>query len=153
MGFTKREADPNLYLIQVGEDPLILVLYVDDLFNLFLTGVEKLITSCRRDLDSEFEMKDIGLMHYFVGLEVWQQPSEMFLGQRKYVVKILRNFELDCKSMATLMITNLKKLRASDSNLVDPMMYRQLIGSLMYLVNTWSYICFAVNTLSQFMVE
>jgi hypothetical protein len=77
----------------------------------------------------------------------------MFLGQRKYVVKILRNFELDCKSMATLMITNLKKLRASDSNLVDPMMYRQLIGSLMYLVNTWSYICFAVNTLSQFMVE
>jgi hypothetical protein len=64
--------DPNLYLIQVGEDPLILVLYVDDLFNLFLMGVEMLITSCRRDLDSEFEMKDIGLMHYFLGLEVWQ---------------------------------------------------------------------------------
>jgi hypothetical protein len=81
MGFTKSEADPNLYLIQVGEDPLILVLYVDDLFNLFLTGVEKLITSCKRVLDSKFEMKDIGLMHYFLGLEVWQQPGEMFLGQ------------------------------------------------------------------------
>jgi hypothetical protein len=77
MGFTKSEADPNLYLIWVGEDPLILVLYVDDLF---LMGAEKLIASCKRDLDLEFEMKDIGLMHYFLGLEVWQQPNEIFLG-------------------------------------------------------------------------
>jgi hypothetical protein len=69
MGFTKSEVNPNLYLIQVGEDPLILVLYVDDLF---LTGAEKLLVSCKRDLASEFEMKDIGLMHYFLGLEVWQ---------------------------------------------------------------------------------
>jgi hypothetical protein len=51
------------------------------------------------------------------------------------------------------MITNLKKLGASDSDLVDPTMYRQLIGSLMYLVNTRPDICFVVNTLSQFMVE
>jgi hypothetical protein len=60
---------------------------------------------------------------------------------------------MDCKSMTTPMITNLKKLGASDLDLVDPTMYRQLIGSLMYLVNTKSDISFAVNTLSQFMVE
>jgi hypothetical protein len=56
MGFTKSEADPNLYFILVGDDPLILVLYVDDLF---LTGAEKLIAMCKQDLASEFEMKDI----------------------------------------------------------------------------------------------
>jgi hypothetical protein len=56
MDFTKSEADPKLYLIQVGEDPLILVLYVDDLF---LTGAEKLIAKCKRDLASEFEIADI----------------------------------------------------------------------------------------------
>jgi hypothetical protein len=55
--------------------------------------------------------------------------------------------------MATPMVTNLKKLRDSDSELVDPSTYRQLIGSLMYLVNTRSDICFVVNTLSQFWVE
>jgi hypothetical protein len=62
---------------------------------------------------------------------------------------------MDCKSMATPMETNLKKLSdsASDSDLVDPTMYRQLIGSLMYLVNTRPDIFFAVSTLSQFMVE
>jgi hypothetical protein len=43
--------------------PLILVLYVDDMF---LTGDEKLIDGCKRELTSKFEMKDLGLMHYFL---------------------------------------------------------------------------------------
>jgi hypothetical protein len=60
---------------------------------------------------------------------------------------------MDCKSMTTPMITNLKKLGASISYLVDPMMYMRLLSSLVYLVNTRLDICFAVNTLSQFMVE
>lgn len=62
---------------------------------------------------------------------------------------------MDCESMATPMVTNLKKLSdsASKSYLVDPIMYWKLIGSLMYLVNTWAKICFAVSTLNQFMVE
>jgi hypothetical protein len=94
-------------------------------------------------------MKDIGLMHYFLGPKVWQLLGEIFLEHGKYIVEILRRFGMmDCKSMTTPMITNLKKLGASDSNLVDPMMYRQSIGSLMYLVNTMPNICFAVNKLS-----
>jgi hypothetical protein len=73
----------------VGEDPLILVLYVDDLF---ITGVERLIDGCKQSLASKFEMKEIGLMHYFLGLEVWQEPRHIFLGQRKYAFDILRRF-------------------------------------------------------------
>ena len=49
-------------------DLLILLLYVDDLF---ITGDERPIAVCKRDLASEYEMTDIGLMHYFLGLEVW----------------------------------------------------------------------------------
>lgn len=151
MGFTKSEADPNLYFIVIGEEPLILVLYVDDLI---ITGAERLIEHCKRDLATEFEMKDIGLMHYFLGLEVWQEEGHFFLGQGKYIVDILSRFHMeDCRPMSTPMITNWKKLHASDSELVDPTLYRQLIGSLMYLVNTRPDICFAVNTMSQFMCE
>ena len=72
-------------------------------------------------------MKDLGLMHYFLGLEVWQRQKEIFLGQGKYTINILKRFGmLDCKSIATPMDANLKKLRgsASDSNLIDPTMYR-----------------------------
>jgi hypothetical protein len=75
-------------------------------------------------------------------------------GQGKYVVDILRRFQMeDCRPMSTPMITNWKKLHSSELELVDPTLYRQLIGSLMYLVNTRPYLCFAVNSLSHFMVE
>jgi hypothetical protein len=77
MGFTKSEADSNLYYILVKGEPLILVLYVDDLF---LIESKKLIADCKRDLAVEFEMKDLGLMHYFLGLEVWQKDGQIFLG-------------------------------------------------------------------------
>ena len=65
----------------VEGQPLILVLYVDELI---LTGAEGLIQDCKEDLACEFEMKNLGLMHYFLGLEVWQGDGETFLGQGKY---------------------------------------------------------------------
>lgn len=66
----KSDADPNLYYIVAGDDLLILVLYVDDVF---ITGAERLISGCKEDLAMEFGMKDIGLMHYYFGLEVRQE--------------------------------------------------------------------------------
>jgi hypothetical protein len=66
--FTKSSADPNLYFKVEDDGPMILLLYVEDLI---LTGVEKLIIECKRKLIAEFKMKDIGLMQYFLGLEVW----------------------------------------------------------------------------------
>ena len=67
MGFQRSEVDHILYFL-TGEVPFILVLYVDDLF---LIGDERLIGDCKSNLAVEFEMKDLGLMHYFLGLEVW----------------------------------------------------------------------------------
>ena len=87
-----------------------MVLYIDDFF---LIGAEELIAECTVDLDTKFDMKGIGLMHYFLGLEVWKVSGEIFLGQWKYVVEILRRFRMkDYKSMATPMTTNLKKVIA-----------------------------------------
>ena len=57
---------------------LILVIYVDDIF---LTGEEKMIAECKRELTSEFEMKDLGLMHYFLGLDIWKRNDAIFLSQ------------------------------------------------------------------------
>ena len=67
-GFTKGKADSNLYFKVVDGELVISLFYVDDLF---LTGDEKLITESKRKLATEFEIKDLGLMHYFLGLEVW----------------------------------------------------------------------------------
>jgi hypothetical protein len=65
---------------------LILILYVDDLF---ITGAEDLIAECKLGLASEFEMSGTGLMHYFLGMEVWQEEGHIFLGQGKYDADIL----------------------------------------------------------------
>ena len=60
---------------------------------------------------------------------------------------------MDCKSMTMLMTMNLKLLSDTSSEIVDVTLYRHIIGSLMYMTNTRLDICFAVNTLSQYMVE
>jgi hypothetical protein len=149
--FTKSKADSNLYNKIMDNEPVILLLYVDDLF---LTGEENLIIECKKRLAAEFEMKYLGLMNYFLGLEVWQSPERIFLNQGKYTVKILKRFDmLECKPMNTPMEAKMKLLVNTSSDLIDATLYRQIIGSLMYLTNTRPNICFAVNTLSQFLVE
>jgi hypothetical protein len=75
MGFEKSDADPNLYFIIRGEDTLILILYVDDLF---ITGAEDLIAECKLGLASEFEMSDMagGGSHISRAGEVCSRYSE-----------------------------------------------------------------------------
>ena len=122
------------------EKPLILVLYVDDLF---LIGADPLIYQNKRELASEFEMKDLELMHYFLRLEVWQKPGEIFLSEGKYVVKLLERFGMvDCKFVTTPMELNFKKFCGSAARLE--------LGNPteMFLVNSRPDISFAVNTLT-----
>jgi hypothetical protein len=71
LGFTKSKVDSNLYFKVTNDEHVILLLYVDELF---LIGEEKLIINCKNNLTAKFEMKDLGLMHYFLGLQVWQSP-------------------------------------------------------------------------------
>ena len=80
-----------------------------------------------------------------LGMEVWQSTDGIFLGQGKYAVEILKRFGMmECKSMATPMASNMKLLSDASSKSVDATIYRQMIGSLMYLRPD---ICFAVNIL------
>lgn len=104
MGFVESDADPNIYYLVVENEPLILVLYVDDLF---LTRSSRVIGDCKKNIATKFDMKDLGQMHYFLGLEVWQQKGEIFLGQGRYATEILKRFRMEyCRPMATPMITN-----------------------------------------------
>jgi len=148
LGFTMSDVDPTLYFKVEKDKPFNLVLYVDDLF---LTGVNPLIYQCKRELASEFEMKNLELMHYFLGLDVWKNPGEIFLSQGKYIVKLLERCGMvDCKFVSTPMELNFKKLCGNvvGPELANPFEYKQLVGALMFLVNSCSDICFAVNTLS-----
>ena len=146
LGFIKIEENSKHYYKVDYYGIIILLLYVDDLF---FIGEDNPVKECKKKLIAEFEMKDLGMMHYFLGLEVWQYPNEIFLNQGKYAVENLKRFGMmDCKAMSTPMTTNLKLLNDDSSKIVDVTLYRQIIGSLMYLNNMRPYICFSLNTLS-----
>ena len=101
---------------------MILLLYLDDLS---LIGKENIIIECKKKLATKFEMKYLGTMHYFLGLEVWQFPDEIFLNQGKYTIDILKRFGmLDCKEINTSMVKNLKLLNDDSLERVDVTLYR-----------------------------
>ena len=68
LGFTKSKADSNIYYNVEYGNLVMLLLYVDDLF---VIGMDGLIDNTKRKLAAKFEMKDLGMMHYFLGMEVW----------------------------------------------------------------------------------
>jgi len=97
----------KIHHILVEGKLLIIILYID---YLILANHEQLINSCKEDLVMEIKMKDIGLMHYFLKLEVWQGDMELFMSQGKYSNKILQRFRMEiCKPMEKNLVTNWRK--------------------------------------------
>ena len=84
LGFTKSKADSNFYYKVEDGNSVMLLLYV--------TGMDGLIADTKRKLAAEFKMKDLGMIHYLLGMEVWQNADGISLGQGKYTVEILKRF-------------------------------------------------------------
>ena len=109
-----------------------IAVYVDDLT---LAGDnDAKISQTKKALCTEFEMTDLGLMHYCLGVEVWQESDQIFVLQRKYATELLKAFSMsECKSVSTRFEVNLKLSKEDSSTLVDELLYRRLVGGLIYL--------------------
>ena len=84
-----------------------------------------MIMSCKEDLAREFEMKDMGLMHYFLGMEVWYKDEEVFVSQGKYANEILRRFHMEkCKPMQTHLAGKRRKEDATLGQVVEATVYQ-----------------------------
>ena len=95
---------------------LIIVLYVNDLIQI---SYEKTIKYFKEDLEREFEMKAMGLMHYFLGLEIWQEDGELFVSHGDYSNEILNKFHMERKKpMETPPERNWRKEYATSSEVV-----------------------------------
>eukprot|EP01018_Ginkgo_biloba_P016312 Gb_15410 [translate_table: standard] len=138
--------------VQESMSVTFVVLYVDDLL---ITGNDvSMISNLKKDLQMNFEMTDLGLLHYFLGIEVWQTPGRVFISQAKYIWEVLRRFRMeDCKPACTSMETGTKLSVQDEGVRIDGTLYRQLVGSLIYLTTTRLNIAFAVGILSRFMAE
>ena len=133
-----------MYVYRAHGRTVMIVLYVDDLP---ITGNdEDLIQQTRKALSIEFKMTDLGLLHYCLGIEVWQKSGEIFVSQQKYAKEILKAFGMyECKEIGTPMEVNAKLSMEDTSPLADIGSYRKLASFLIYLCNTRLYIAFSVG--------
>lgn len=150
LGFNKSLSEATLYVRSEDTNIIIVSVYVDDLL---ITGNnQELIDEFKSEMLKEFEMTDLGLMTYFLGLEVRQQENEIFISQRKYAKEILKKFHMEsCKATETPMQAKVKFCKNDGSAKVDENLYRSLIGCLMYLTASRPDIVQAVSLLSKFM--
>ena len=149
-GFQKSLSESTLYVKKLDDDVLIVSLYVDDLL---VTGSNlQQIERFKQDMMQAFEMSDLGLMSFFLGMEIKQSRGVIFIGQEKYAKEILKKFQMEnCKPTTTPMNQKDKFSKEDGTARVDEEKYRSLIGCLLYLTATRPDILYATNLLSRFM--
>eukprot|EP00253_Pinus_taeda_P034560 PITA_34560 len=111
-----------------------------------------LINDFKQVMKSEFEMTELGLLRYFLDIELKKRENGIFIFQAKYVAKILERFKMqNSKSAPTPTVIGLKLSKEDCSNNVNPALYKSMIGSLMYLTATRPDIMYVVSLVSRFM--
>lgn len=150
LGFKKSLSEATLYVKCQSNNVLIVSLYVDDLL---LTGNDAwLVEEFKQEMMKVFEMTGLGLMTFFLGMEIKQAEHEVFICQKKYAKEILNKFKLEeCKEIRTPMNQKEKLCKEDGADKVDDGYFRSLIGCLMYLTATRPAILNAVSIMSRFM--
>ena len=116
-GFEKCEGEPTLYIKEQDGKILIVVLYVDDV--IFTGNDDCLIERFKTVMKEEFEMTDMGLLRYFLGIEVEQDENGIFISQAKYVNEILERFNVqECKAAITPTVMGLKLSRRTAARIL-----------------------------------
>ncbi|XP_068331587.1 uncharacterized mitochondrial protein AtMg00810-like [Pyrus communis] len=125
---------------------------MDDL--VFTGNDPSLLQQFKKDMMSTYEMSDLGLLHYFLGIEVSQTKNGIFISQKKYAENLLKKFNLsNCKTVATPLMSNEKMKKCNGAKNADATKYQSLIGSLLYLTATRPDIMFASSMFSRYMEE
>ena len=100
----------------------------------------------------KFDMSELGLLHYFLGLEVNQNDDGILISQKKYATDLLKKFgRLNCKSMPTPMNVNENLVADDGTGMENAKQFRSIIGGLNYLCHTRPDITFSVSVMSRFM--
>jgi hypothetical protein len=150
LGFTASLADASLFVLHTGSTTVYLLLYVDDII---ITGNNSTVVSdVISQLSTTFELKDLGPLRYFLGLQIEYKRVGLFVHQQKYLTDLLHKFHMpDCKTASTPIATTTPLSTDSDDALSDPTPFRSLVGALQYATFTRPDITFAVNRVCQFM--
>lgn len=131
-------------------DMLIVCLYVDDL--IFIGNNHQMAEEFKKMMACEFEITDIGLMSYYLGIEVKQSEYKVFISQSGFAKEILKKFKMEeCNPVSTSIECNSKLIKNDDREKVNPTIYKSLVGCLRYLICTMQDFLYAIGVVSRFM--
>jgi hypothetical protein len=145
-GYRQSNADHTLFYKHANDKVAILIVYVDDIV---MTGSDtEEIVGLKHHLAQEFEVKDLGHLKYFLGIEVSRGTKGIFLTQRKYVLDLLKETRMHGSKIAATPIDQNHRLSSDAGNPVDRERYQRLVGRLIYLSHTHPDIAFAMGGVS-----
>ena len=150
LGYIASHYDFALFLRRIDKNTILLLLYVDDMIITGddLSGIQEL----KDFLSQQFEMKDLGHLNYFLGLEITHSTDGFYITQTKYASELLSRVGLtDSKTVDTLVELNAHLTPTGGKPLSNPSLYRHLVGSLVYLTVTHPDISYAVHQVSQYL--
>jgi hypothetical protein len=150
--FVHCKSDSNVYMLRMTDSLLLLVLYVDDLL---ITGCStSVIAVVKSNLHDMFLMTDMGSLHFFLGFKISQDASCIKLSKDNYAQDFLERFHMtDCKFALTPFLLGVKLEDRGETPLVYNTLYRQLLGSLLYLTHSRPDLSYVVGIVSRFMQE
>ncbi|CAH9099164.1 unnamed protein product [Cuscuta epithymum] len=149
-GFQKSDNEPTLYVKRVGMEFLVVCLYVDDI--IYFSSSQSLLTSFKASMTNQFEMTDLGLLQYFLGLEAKQGKEGTFLSQKRYAINLLKRFHMEaCETIATPMNASEKLQKCDGTEDADVTLYRSLVGGLNYLTHSRPDLAYCVSMVSRYM--
>lgn len=150
MGFKQAISDNSLFTKGEGSSFVALLVYVNDI--VVASPDLSLIQHIKVHLNDVFQIKDLGPLKFFLGLEIARQKKGISVSQRKYALELLHDAGfMGSKPVQSPTVPSHKLSRNEGDLLSDPTQYRSLIGKLLYLTITRPDICFATQQLSQFL--
>lgn len=151
-GFKKCYCKHTLFLKKEEDNILIVSLYVDDL--IYTGNLVTMLERFKKSMMNEFSMTDLGGMKYFLGVEVIQGEQGIFINQQKYAEEILERYGMEsCNSVRNPIVPGHKLTRPGAGENVDPTTFKQLVGSLRYLIVTRPDLIYSVNLVSRYMEQ
>ncbi|GKA01950.1 putative ribonuclease H-like domain-containing protein [Tanacetum coccineum] len=141
--FRRDTIDKTLFIKKDKGDILLVHVYVDDI--IFGSTKKSLCVEFEQMIHKRFQMSSMGELTFFLGLQVKQKDDGIFISQDKYMADILKKFDFaTVKTSSTPIKTNKALLKDEEVEDVDVHLYRSMIGSLMYLIDSRTDIMFAV---------
>jgi hypothetical protein len=149
VGYVRGSIDKTMFIKRENKDILVVQVYVDDL--VFGATSQKLVDEFTLLMKKEFEMSMEGDLNYFLGLQINQTKTGLFISQSKYARDLVKKFDLDTANVAkTPMGTSKKISKDGDGKAVDLTYYRSMIGSLVYLTASRPDIAYSVGVCARY---